>query len=101
MSTRAVNRVISLLTRRPMNGAEMAAVNALQRVTFPVGSWDKRFYRTLSVNDTITALQAEQLQRLVYRYRRQIGQKHAALLHDMLTGQKRLVDDAKDDGVPF
>jgi len=45
----------------------------LEHVSFPVASWDKRFYRSLSGLETITDKEAPQVWRLFKRYRRQIS----------------------------
>lgn len=58
--------------RRPLTAEEAQAIQALQRVTYLPGSWDKRFARDVSYLTTITEKQAAQVRRLVHRYRRQI-----------------------------
>lgn len=50
----------------------MIAIAALGCVTFPVGSWDKRFVRDIATSHGITEKQIPQLWRLFIRYRRQI-----------------------------
>jgi hypothetical protein len=62
---------VSLLSR-PRTSDENLAVEQMRPVQFPVGSWDKRFYRDLSGADTITEKQVPQLWRLFIKYRRQI-----------------------------
>lgn len=42
-------------------------------VTFPVASWDKRFYRSLSSGELITENESAQLWRLFIKYRKQMS----------------------------
>lgn len=59
--------------RRLMTPDEMQIVDRMSMVTFPVASWDKRFYRNLSSGEMISEKESAQLWRLFKRYRRQIG----------------------------
>lgn len=52
---------------------EELAISQMKAVSFPVGSWDKRFFRALSSGTQITDKQAPQLWRLFIRYRRQMN----------------------------
>ena len=56
-----------------MTPDEMQAVERMACVTFPVASWDKRFYRSVSSGEMITEKEAAQLWRLFIRYRRQMA----------------------------
>lgn len=58
--------------RRPRTDDENVAISQMACVRFPVGSWDKRFYRSISSVDTITEKEAAQLWRLFIRYRKQV-----------------------------
>lgn len=62
-----------LKSRRPMDEYETQCLADLDRCTFAVGSPDKRFVRGMQGTADITQGQAEYLQRLVWRYRRQCG----------------------------
>lgn len=59
--------------RRPRTPDEAQAVRQMACVSYPVGSWDKRFMRHLSSVETITENEAPQLWRLFIRYRRQMN----------------------------
>lgn len=67
--------------RRPIDEYETQCLKELSFCTFAVGSPDKRFVRGMQGAADITEGQAEYLQRLVYRYRRQLGlsDSHARL----------------------
>ena len=56
-----------LLTRR-----ELKALQLLGHCTFAVGSYDKRFVRSMQTAIEATEKQRAFLQHLVYRYRRQL-----------------------------
>jgi hypothetical protein len=56
-----------------MTEDEAIAVRALQLVTYPPASWDKRFARSMSGATCITEAEAPQVWRLFCKYRRQIG----------------------------
>lgn len=58
---------------RPRTPDEELAISQMKCVSFPVGSWDKRFFRALSSGNEITDKQAPQLWRLLILYRRQIN----------------------------
>ena len=65
------------LPRRPMTSCEAEAVQCLQRVTYPSGSWDKRFARSFGTSQTtITDKEMAQVWRLFKRYRNQINTPH-------------------------
>lgn len=49
------------------------ALKALGRCRFGAGSYDKRFVRDLQDAPELTQRQGEELARLVYRYRKQLG----------------------------
>lgn len=58
--------------RRDQTEDERKAVQCLkEQVTFPPGSWDKRFTRNL-LTTSITEKESAQVWRLFHRYRRQI-----------------------------
>ncbi len=57
--------------RRPIDPYEAQCFKDLAMCTFLPGSPDKRFVRNMQGASEITEGQAEYLQRLVYRYRRQ------------------------------
>lgn len=59
--------------RRARTSEETLAIAQMRCVTYPVGSWDKRFMRAISSSDTITDKESSQLWRLFIRYRRQIN----------------------------
>lgn len=59
--------------RRQRTPDEELAISQLNVVTFPVASWDKRFYRSVSSINTITEGEAAQLWRIFIRYRRQMS----------------------------
>lgn len=67
--------------RRPIDEYEVQCLADLSRCTFAVGSPDKRFVRGMQGAADITQGQAEYLQRLVWRYRKQCGlsDEHARL----------------------
>lgn len=55
---------------------ETRCETALARVTFPVASWDKRFFRNIPREPSdLTVKQRYWLVKLTYKYRRQIGDK--------------------------
>lgn len=57
---------------------EQRCINALLKVTFPVASWDKRFFRNLpSAGEGLSPKQTYWLMKLTHRYRRQITDKAA------------------------
>lgn len=66
---------------RPMTDLEVKGCRALARCTFLPGTPHKRFARDMGATaenmaePAISAAQARQLWRLVWRYRRQIGEK--------------------------
>ena len=62
----------SHVERRLMTPDEMQAVERMACVTYPVGSWDKRFMRNLS-GEMITDKESAQLWRLFIKYRRQMS----------------------------
>ncbi len=72
----------AILVRNDITPEHRAKLERLSRCTFLPGSWDKRFVRNVwgsvlaceAVNGTptITTNQAEQVDRLHHRYRRQI-----------------------------
>lgn len=78
----------AVLVRNPITPEQRARLNRLSCCTFLPGSWDKRFVRNLSgsaleceaVNAVlaITPAQAEQIDRLHYRYRKQIAKQRKA-----------------------
>lgn len=58
------------------------ALKALSQCTFYPGGFDKRFVRDLSVLSEyamLTARQEEWIEKMLYRYRRQLGRKLAGL----------------------
>ncbi|MEN6533353.1 MAG: hypothetical protein ABFD89_06800 [Bryobacteraceae bacterium] len=57
--------------RTPYSDDERIAALALRGCTFPLGSWDKRFVRSLH-SEALTERERPQLWRLFIRYRRQI-----------------------------
>lgn len=65
--------------RTPASEWERIAITALKRCTFPVGSWDKRFVRSLNIEAGLTDNERPQLWRLFLRYRRQLrdGYSHS------------------------
>lgn len=66
--------------KHPLTDNERQAIKALQRVTFSVGSWDKRFARDVLFPALDTGVLGEksvpQLWRLFIRYRRQLNLTH-------------------------
>lgn len=56
-----------------MTPDEMQAIERMHSVTFPVASWDKRFFRSLSSCETISEKESAQLWRIFIKYRRQMG----------------------------
>jgi len=63
----------SPVPRRVMTPDEMQAVEQMRVVTFPVASWDKRFFRSLYGTETISEKEASQLWRIFIKYRRQMA----------------------------
>lgn len=61
------------IERRLMTPDEMQAVERMHSVRFPVASWDKRFFRSVSSGEMITEKEAAQLWRIFIRYRRQMN----------------------------
>jgi len=59
--------------RRQIAEYESQCFRELAKCTFAVGSPDKRFVRNMQGAVEITDGQADYLQRLVYRYRKQLG----------------------------
>lgn len=59
--------------RRPITDIERKKIEHLNRCTFLPGSWDKRFARGLDGAEEITERQAVCLDKMVHRYRKQIG----------------------------
>lgn len=59
--------------RRMLTLDEMQAFKRMHVVTFPVASWDKRFFATLAADDMISERESAQLWRLFIRYRRQMS----------------------------
>lgn len=59
--------------RRLMTPDEMQVVERMACVTFPVASWDKRFYRNVSSGEMISEKEASQLWRIFIKYRRQMN----------------------------
>ena len=55
-----------------MTPDEMQVLERMHGVTFPVCSWDKRFYRNLSGCETISEKESAQVWRIFIRYRRQM-----------------------------
>jgi hypothetical protein len=62
-----------------MESYHYQTIQALEkRVTFLPGSWDKRFVRdvaTLGEFDLLTPKQIEQIERLAFRYRKQLNRR--------------------------
>ena len=58
---------------RPVSETEHAKLLALYKCTFLPGSWDKRFVHGLVNAAEITDKQAEWIDKLTYKYRRQLG----------------------------
>lgn len=58
--------------RQPMTPEETSAVDALQRVTFPMASPPKRFAREMAGHPEITDGQRDLLWKIAWRFRRQI-----------------------------
>lgn len=58
--------------RRFMTPDELLAIAQLHAVTFPVASWDKRFFRNL-IADKISENESAQLWRIFIKYRRQMN----------------------------
>jgi hypothetical protein len=59
-----------------MDPLHYQALQCLRLCTFGVGSWDKRFVRdvsTLGEYDLLTPRQEESVERLAYRYRKQLA----------------------------
>jgi hypothetical protein len=78
----------SPVPRRDMTDDEREAVRCLaSQVTYPPGSWDKRFARGMGTVATITEKEAAQVWRLFHRYRRQITHGRKA---DLLALAERL-----------
>ncbi len=73
------------LVRNDITPEQRAKLERLARCNFLPGSWDKRFVRDVNTSAVvceasgsvlaITTAQAEQIDRLYYRYRRQIKPK--------------------------
>lgn len=59
--------------KRPATEREKQGIAALQKCTFQVGSWDKRFVHGLEGSTEISEKQSYWLAKMVYRYRRQLG----------------------------
>lgn len=60
-----------MVNRTPISDLEQQAINLLHGVTFPVGSWDKRFFRSIASARELSEKERAQLWRLLIRYRRQ------------------------------
>lgn len=75
---------------RPRTPDEELAISQMQCVSFPVGSWDKRFFRALSSGNEITDKQAPQLWRLFIRYRRQLWRMETSELKRLLKLAEKL-----------
>lgn len=60
------------LARAPVGSLHRAMLDALASCTFLPASWDKRFVRDLQGAATLTPRQALNIERLAFRYRRQI-----------------------------
>jgi hypothetical protein len=63
-----------------MTPEQHQALQRLARCRILPGSWDKRFIRGLAsmpVEHVLTARQAEVLDKLTHKYRRQLGSKNA------------------------
>lgn len=61
-----------------MTARHYEALQALKLCTFYPGSWTKRFVRDLSAlpqDAELTERQAEWVEKVAYRYRRQIGRR--------------------------
>lgn len=70
-----------MTSRTPATPVEIQAIDALKGVSFPVASWDKRFFRSIASLDMLTDKERPQLWRLLIRYRRQwTAPNKAALL---------------------
>lgn len=59
-----------------MKPEQLAIWHRLQRVTFPLASYDKRFARNIGPTAELTEKQAAYLLKLDHRYRRQTGGAH-------------------------
>ena len=57
--------------RHPITPEHREKLERLSRCSFLPGSWDKRFVRDVLGSEAITARQAETIDRLYHRYRRQ------------------------------
>lgn len=61
--------------RTPITDDQRTKLGRLAKCTMLPGSWDKRFVRDLQGAEELTVNQAEQIDRLYHRYRRQITGK--------------------------
>lgn len=83
-----------------MNPLHYEAIRRLARCTFRVASWDKRFVRDmarLGEYDLLTPKQVANVERLTYRYRRQLEGQGYRVPDEFLQAlaERRLADEGK------